>query len=182
VLHRMNRGYTVARYLELIDELTETVPGIALSTDLIVGFPGETDADFERTVDVVERVRYDNVFAFRYSRRPGTAAADMSDQVPDEVKARRNARILEIAGRVGSERSRALEGRVLPVLVDGRSRKDPGEMTGRTRCNRVVNFDAHGRDLLGRVMPVLVTQAMPHSLRGELAGAGARERLIAAAV
>jgi len=182
VLARMNRGYTAGRYLELIALLTETVPGIALSTDLIVGFPGETDADFERTVDVVERVRYDNVFAFRYSRRPGTAAADMADQVPDEVKAWRNARILEIAERIGSERSRALEGRVLPVLVDGRSRKDPGELAGRTRCNRVVNFDGHGRDLMGTVAPVLVTRALPHSLRGELAGAGARERVLAATV
>jgi tRNA-2-methylthio-N6-dimethylallyladenosine synthase len=172
VLARMNRGYTAARYLELIDELKDTVPGIALSTDLIVGFPGETDEDFERTVDVVERVRYDNVFAFRYSRRPGTPASDMPDQVPDEVKARRNARILEVATRVGAERSRALESRVLPVLVDGTSRKDPGEVTGRTRCNRVVNFDAHGRDLLGMVVPVLVTRALPHSLRGELAGSG----------
>jgi tRNA-2-methylthio-N6-dimethylallyladenosine synthase len=172
VLARMNRGYTAARYLELIDELTETVPGIALSTDLIVGFPGETDDDFERTVDVVERVRYDNVFAFRYSRRPGTPASDMPDQVPDDVKARRNARILEVATRVGAERSLALEGQVMPVLVDGTSRKDPGEATGRTRCNRVVNFDAHGRDLLGQVVPVLITRALPHSLRGELAGAG----------
>jgi tRNA-2-methylthio-N6-dimethylallyladenosine synthase len=182
VLARMNRGYTVAHYLELIAELTDTVPGIALSTDLIVGFPGETDEDFELTVGVVERVRYDNVFAFRYSRRPGTAAADMGEQVPDEVKARRNARILEVATRAGAERSRALEGRVLPILVDGRSRKDPGEATGRTRCNRVVNFDAHGRDLLGQVVPVLVTRALPHSLRGELAGAGAEARVLAAQV
>src|SRR5882724_5486747 len=182
VLARMNRGYTAARYLELIDELTEAVPGIALSTDLIVGFPGETDEDFELTVEVVERVRYDNVFAFRYSRRPGTAAADMEEQVPDEIKAERNARILEVAGRVGAERSRALEGRVLPILVDGRARKDPGEMTGRTRCNRVVNFDAHGRGLLGLVVPVLVTRALPHSLRGELAGAGAEARVLAATV
>jgi len=182
VLARMNRGYTATRYLELIAELTETVPGIALSTDIIVGFPGETDPDFERTVDVVERVRYDNVFAFRYSRRPGTVAAEMSDQVPDEVKARRNAKILEVATRVGAERSRALEGRVLPVLVDGRSRKDPDELTGRTRCNRVVNFDAHGRDLLGTMVPVLVTRALPHSLRGELAEAGAEGCVLAAAV
>jgi len=171
VLERMNRGYTASRYLELIAEVTETVPGIALSTDLIVGFPGETDEDFERTVDVVERVRYDNVFAFRYSRRPGTTAADMADQVSDEVKARRNARILEVATRIAGERSQALEGLVLPVLVDGRSRKDPDEATGRTRCNRVVNFDARGGDLLGTVVPVLVTRALPHSLRGELAGA-----------
>jgi tRNA-2-methylthio-N6-dimethylallyladenosine synthase len=114
----------------------------------------------------------------------------MTDQVPDEVKARRNARVLEVATRVGAERSRELEGRVRPVLVDGRSRKDPGELTGRTRCNRVVNFDAHGRDLLGTVVPVLVTRALPHSLRGELAGAGApaaapgvtQGRVLAAAV
>jgi len=177
---RMHRGYTRARYLDLIAELVETVPDIALSTDLIVGFPGETEEDFEETVAVVERVRYDNVFAFRYSRRPGTPAAEMADQVPDEIKARRNTRLLEVAERVGAERSRALEGRVMPVLVDGRSRKDPGEATGRTRCNRVVNFDAHGRELLGRTVHVLVTRAMPHSLRGELAGAGAGERVLAA--
>src|SRR5215472_15635658 len=178
VLERMNRGYTRARYLELIDELVETVPDLALSTDLIVGFPGETEADFEETVTAVERVRYDNVFAFRYSRRPGTPAADMAEQVPDEVKARRNSRILEVVERVGAERRRALEGRVMPVLVDGRSRKDPHEVTGRTRCNRVVNFDAHGRELMGRTVQVLVTRALPHSLRGELAGAG--ERVLAA--
>jgi len=158
--------------------LVETVPDLALSTDLIVGFPGETEADFEETVTAVERVRYDNVFAFRYSRRPGTPAAAMADQVPDEVKAQRNSRILEVAERVGAERRHALEGRVMPVLVDGRSRKDPHEVTGRTRCNRVVNFDAHGRELMGRTVQVLVTRALPHSLRGELAGAG--ERVLAA--
>jgi tRNA-2-methylthio-N6-dimethylallyladenosine synthase len=102
----------------------------------------------------------------------------MADQVPDEVKARRNSRILEVAERVGAERRRALEGRVMPVLVDGRSRKDPHEVMGRTRCNRVVNFDAHGRELMGRTVQVLVTRALPHSLRGELAGAG--ERVLAA--
>src|SRR5712691_11174559 len=181
VLARMNRGYTVARYLELIDELTDTVPGIALSTDLIVGFPGEEEADFEQTVEMVERIRYDNAFVFRYSRRPGTPAATMPDQVPEEIKARRNSRLLEVATRVGAARSRALEGRVLPILVDGVSRKNLDEATGRTRGNRVVNFDAHGRRLLGEVVPVLITQALPHSLRGELAGAGAEGRVLATA-
>jgi tRNA-2-methylthio-N6-dimethylallyladenosine synthase len=181
VLERMHRGYTRARYLELIAELEETVPGIALSTDLIVGFPGEEEADFEHTVDMVERVGYDNVFVFRYSRRPGTPAATMPDQVPEEMKARRNSRLLDVATRVGAARSRALEGRVLPILVDGVSRKNPEEATGRTRCNRVVNFDAHGRRLLGEVVPVLITQALPHSLRGELAGAGAAGRVLVTA-
>src|SRR6266700_2963263 len=181
VLERMNRGYTAGRYLELIAELEETVPGIALSTALIGGFPGEEEGDFEQTVDMVERVGYDNVFVFRYSRRPGTPAATMLDQVPEEIKARRNSRLLEVATRVGAARSRALEGRILPILVDGVSRKNPDEATGRTRCNRVVNFDAHGRRLLGEVVPVLITQALPHSLRGELAGAGAEGRVLATA-
>jgi tRNA-2-methylthio-N6-dimethylallyladenosine synthase len=181
VLARMHRGYTRARYLELIAELEETVPGIALSTDLIVGFPSEEEADFEQTMDMVERVGYDNVFVFRYSRRPGTPAATMLDQVPEEIKARRNSRLLEVATRVGAARSHALEGRVLPILVDGVSRKNPDEAAGRTRCNRVVNFDAHGRRLLGEVVPVLITQSLPHSLRGELAGTGAEGRVLATA-
>ncbi len=168
VLARMNRGYTRARYLELIAELQETVPDLALSTDLIVGFPGESEEDFAQTLEMVERVGYDNVFAFRYSRRPGTPAAEMSDQVLDEVKADRNRRLLEVTGRVAAARSTRLEGRTLPVLVDGVSRKSAGEVAGRTRCNRVVNFDAGGRDLLGRAVPVRIVRALPHSLRGEL--------------
>ena len=168
VLERMNRGYSRARYLELIAELQETVPDLALSTDLIVGFPGETEDDFARTVEMVERVGYDNVFVFRYSRRPGTPAADMADQVPDEVKALRNTRLLEVTNRVAAARSLRLEGRTLPVLVDGVSRKNAGEAAGRTRCNRVVNFDTAGRDLLGRVVEVRIARALPHSLRGEL--------------
>ncbi len=172
ILERMNRGYTWARYLELIVELKETVPDIALSTDLIVGFPGETEADFARTVEAVEAVGYDNVFAFRYSRRPGTPAAEMPDQVPEPVKAERNTRILETAVRVGAERSRRLVGRMMEVLVDGAARKDASQASGRTRCNRVVNFDAAGRDLSGEVAAVRITEALPHSLRGELAPLG----------
>src|SRR5262249_17756054 len=140
--------------------------------DLIVGFPGETDEDFDATVDMVERVRYDNVFAFRYSRRPGTPAATMPDQVGDDVKAQRNTAILDVATRIAAERSRRLEGRVMPVLVDGVSKKNAHEATGRTRCNRVVNFDTAGRDLYGRVVSVRITHALPHSLRGELVPAG----------
>jgi tRNA-2-methylthio-N6-dimethylallyladenosine synthase len=169
ILARMHRGYTVARYLELIDEIKGTVPDIALSTDIIVGFPGETDADFAETVALVERVAYDNAFVFRYSRRPGTPAADMSDQVPDAVKAERNAALLEVSNRVAARQSRRLAGRVLPVLVDGVSRKDARQASGRTRCNRVVNFDARGRGLLGTVVPVQITEVLPHSLRGALA-------------
>ena len=169
VLERMNRGYTRERYLELIAELRAAVPDIALSTDLIVGFPGETEADFTQTLDMVERVGYDNVFAFRYSPRPGTPAAVMPDQVPAEVKAERNGRVLEAASRVAAERSRRLEGRTVEVLVDGSSKRNEAEVSGRTRCNRVVNFHGEGRVAVGDVVQVRVTEALPHSLRGALA-------------
>src|SRR5262249_31720921 len=168
VLARVNRGYTAAVYLDLIEELVDALPDIALATGPLVGFPGETDEDFAQTIEMVERVAYDNVFAFRYSRRPGTPAATMPDQVSDEVKATRNTALLAVAERVGAERRHRLEGRMMPVLVDGASRKNPREATGRTRCNRVVNFDTRGRDLFGSVLPVRITQALPHSLRGEM--------------
>jgi tRNA-2-methylthio-N6-dimethylallyladenosine synthase len=168
VLERMNRGYTREQYLELIAELTVLVPDIALSTDLIVGFPGETEEDFQDTLDMVERVVFDNVFAFRYSRRPGTPAAIMPDQVADGEKASRNTRLLEVASRMAAVRSQRLAGRVMTVLVDGASRKNRDEVAGRTVCNRVVNFDGHGRVGAGDLVPVRITEALPHSLRGTL--------------
>jgi tRNA-2-methylthio-N6-dimethylallyladenosine synthase len=168
VLERMNRGYTRERYLELIAELRAAVPEIALSTDLIVGFPGETEDDFEATVEMVERVGYDNVFVFRYSARPGTPAASMPDQVAPDVKAARNGRLLEAAGRTAAARSRRLEGRTVEVLVDGVSKRNEAEVSGRTRCNRVVNFHGEGVSV-GDVVQVRITEALPHSLRGALA-------------
>ncbi|MBI4589562.1 MAG: tRNA (N6-isopentenyl adenosine(37)-C2)-methylthiotransferase MiaB [Candidatus Rokubacteria bacterium] len=173
ILARMNRGYTRARYLALIAELKETVPGIALSTDLIVGFPGESEEDFEATVDMVEQVGYDSLFAFRYSPRPRTPAAGFADQVPEADKARRLSRLLEVANRIGAQRNLALVGRVMELLVDGLSKKDPRELSGRTRCNRAVNFDGQGRRLYGELVNVRITQAMPHSLRGTLVPAEA---------
>ncbi len=173
ILMLMNRGYTRERYLELIAELRETVPGLALTTDLIVGFPGETDEDFEQTVEMVERVGYEGLFAFRYSRRPGTPAAALPGQVPEDVKARRNTRVLEVAERVSAAKSRPLEGREMEIMVDGASKRDPRELSGRTRCNRVVNFDGQGKVGVGDVIRVCITQAMVHSLRGALVGEGA---------
>jgi tRNA-2-methylthio-N6-dimethylallyladenosine synthase len=169
VLERMNRGYTREDYLALIAELRERVPGIALSTDLIVGFPGETDEDFEATLEMVERVGYDNVFAFRYSARPGTPAATMTDQVPADVKAARNSHLLEVVERVTAARSARLAGRTLEVLVDGCSKRNAAEVSGRTRCNRVVNFHGEGRISIGDIVQVRITDVLPHSLRGTLA-------------
>jgi tRNA-2-methylthio-N6-dimethylallyladenosine synthase len=166
VLERMNRSYTRQRYLALIDELRAAVPEVALSTDLIVGFPGETEADFAQTVDMVERIGYDNVFVFRYSPRPGTLAADMADQIPLAVKAERNSRLLEVATQVAGARSRRLLGRTVDVLVDGPSRKNAAELQGRTRCNRVVNFGSDGTVVGGEVVPIRIAEVLPHSLRG----------------
>src|SRR2546427_760359 len=171
VLERMNRGYTRERYLELIEDLRAAVPELALSTDLIVGFPGETEEDFRETLAMVERVGYDNVFAFRYSRRPGTPAADLPDQIPDAVKADRNRRLLEVVQRVTTARAAPLAGRVVEVLVDGLSRRDSGELSGRTRCNRVVNLDGLGRVRVGDVVRARVTEVLPHSLRAALQSA-----------
>jgi tRNA-2-methylthio-N6-dimethylallyladenosine synthase len=168
VLERMNRGYTTARYLELVDALRQAEPAMAFSTDIIVGFPGETEADFEATMAMIEQVGYDNVFVFRYSRRPGTPAADMPDQVPEPVKAERNSRLLQVVQRVTAARAALLAGRTMEVLVDGAARKHAGELAGRTRCNRVVNFDGQGEIAVGDVVPIRVTDVLPHSLRGAL--------------
>ncbi len=169
ILARMNRGYTRAQYLGLIEDLRRAVPDISLSTDLIVGFPGETEEDLAATVAMVERVAYDNVFVFRYSPRPGTAAATMADQIPAEVKAERNARLLEATTRAAHARSRRRLGETVEVLVDGAARKNAGELSGRTRCNRIVNFDGQGQAAVGDLVPVHVTEVLPHSLRGVLA-------------
>ncbi|HEV8616277.1 MAG TPA: tRNA (N6-isopentenyl adenosine(37)-C2)-methylthiotransferase MiaB [Methylomirabilota bacterium] len=168
VLERMNRGYTRARYLELVDAIRDAVPDIAFSTDVIVGFPGETEEDFAQTLEMVERVGYDNVFAFRYSRRPGTPAAAMADQVPEDVKASRNSRVLAVAGRVATARSERLRGREVEILVDSTSRKDSRVLSGRTRCNRVVNVDGLDRVAIGDLARVRITEVLPHSLRGTL--------------
>jgi tRNA-2-methylthio-N6-dimethylallyladenosine synthase len=117
---------------------------------------------------MVERVQYDNVFTFRYSRRPGTPAAEMEEQIAEDVKARRNARLLEVVNRVTAARSARLAGQVVEVLVDGTSKRNAGELSGRTRCNRVVNFDGRGGAAVGDVVTVRVTGVMPHSLRATL--------------
>ena len=168
ILARMNRGYTSAAYLGLVDDLRAAVPDISLSTDLIVGFPGETEADFAATLSIAERVAYDNVFVFRYSPRPGTPAAIMSDQVPDAVKAERNARLLALTTHLAHARSMRRLGEEVEILVDGMAKKNAGELSGRTRCNRVVNFDARGQVAVGDLTRVRVTDVMPHSLRAEL--------------
>jgi tRNA-2-methylthio-N6-dimethylallyladenosine synthase len=167
VLAAMKRGYTVLEYKSIIRRLRAVRPDLSLSTDFIVGFPGETEADFEATMQLIEDVGFDGAFSFLYSRRPGTPAADLSDDTPPEIRqkrlARLQARIEEQAATIG----RAMVGKVERVLVEGASRRDASELRGRTANNRVVNFAGHER-LVGTLVDVTITSALPHSLRGEV--------------
>lgn len=167
ILEAMKRGYTAEDYLEWIDKLKQARPGISLSSDFIIGFPGETDKDFEDTMKLIESVRFDQSFSFIYSKRPGTPAADLVDNVPDEVKKQRllllQNRINEFAQTYGEE----MVGHTHGVLVEGHSKKSLNQLSGRTENNRVVNFDGDVK-LVGGFSDIMITEALPNSLRGEL--------------
>jgi tRNA-2-methylthio-N6-dimethylallyladenosine synthase len=167
ILSAMKRGHTAQEYKAKIQALRRMRPDISLSSDFIVGFPGETDEDFADTMALVEDVGFDASFTFIYSRRPGTPAADFPDLVPAAVK---QERLLRLQARIASQAqviSRRMVGTVERVLVEGHSRKDPTELAGRTENNRVVNF-AGPADLLGELVDLRITRALPNSLRGEL--------------
>ncbi len=164
VLKRMRRTYSRDRYLALVDRLRAEIPDLALGTDIIVGFPGETDEDFEQTLDVVERVRFDSAFTFIYSPRRGTEAATMPDQVPDEVKGARLERLVGVVQRIAAARNAERVGRVEQVLVEGASRTDPTLRRGRTRRNTTVNFVGSAGH--GELVDVLVDGATSTTLRG----------------
>jgi len=168
ILKAMRRGYTVERYLELVDALRTEVSGIELASDFIVGFPGETPEDFDRTVALMERVRFQNSFVFKYSPRPGTDAAALPDDVPEDEKKRRNQVLLDLQERQSLAHNRQLVGRTVEILGEGPSKRDALRQTGRTDTNQIVNFDA-GRDLAGRFVAVEITGAGPHALSGTLA-------------
>jgi tRNA-2-methylthio-N6-dimethylallyladenosine synthase len=164
ILKAMRRTYTRERYLELVDRLRNAIPDLALGTDIIVGFPGETEEDFEQTLEVVEAVRFDSAFTFVYSPRAGTEAAAMVDQVPHEVKIERMERLVELTQRIAAERNAARIGRVEEVLVEGPSRTDPSLLRGRTRRNTTVNFTGAGQ--AGELVDVLIDGASSTTLRG----------------
>jgi tRNA-2-methylthio-N6-dimethylallyladenosine synthase len=166
VLKAMKRGYTRDKYLSKIAALRRDVPDMAFSTDLIVGFPGETESDFEATLDLMRAVRYDQVYAFAYSPRPGTPAAAATDTVPEAIKTDRLQRLLALQDEVLAERQTALVGRTFEVLIDGRSRLDAGVAKGRTRCNRIVHVPADARTRNG-FLDVRISRAHAHSLTGE---------------
>ena len=164
LLKKMNRHYTREQYLETVEKTRKLMPDIAISTDVIVGFPGETDEDFEDTMTLFERVRYDMAFTFIYSKRSGTPAATW-EQVPEDVVKARFDRLLELQNRIDREINDTFEGKTIEVLVEGRSKTNPDRFAGRTEGNKIVNFTC-GRDRTGEIIKVKITEAATWNLNG----------------
>ncbi|MCU0840356.1 MAG: tRNA (N6-isopentenyl adenosine(37)-C2)-methylthiotransferase MiaB [Thiobacillaceae bacterium] len=167
ILAAMKRGYTVLEYKSIVRRLRAARPDISLATDFIVGFPGETEADFEATLRLIEEVGFDHSFSFVYSPRPGTPAASLADDTPQEVKLQRLYRLQERIREQAAAISASMVGTLQRILVEGPAKKDPEELSGRTENNRVVNFAGHPR-LIGHMVEVIITRALPNSLRGEV--------------
>ena len=170
-LAAMKRGYTTLEFKSILRKLRAVRPDLSVTSDFIVGFPGETEADFEQTMRLIEEVGFDGSFSFVYSRRPGTPAADLHDDTPQEVKLMRLARLQKTIEAQQAAISQSMVGSTQRVLVEGHARKDASEFSGRTENNRVVNFAAPGAPadrLIGQFANVYISSALPHSLRGEL--------------
>jgi len=166
ILKAMRRTYDRQRYLDRVALIREHVPDVALTTDIIVGFPGETEADFEQTLQVAEEVGYDGAFTFIFSPRRGTEAADMTDGiVPHRVKVERMERLVEVVQRRAAERAQRFVGRTLEVLVEGPSRTDPERLRGRTRHNKAVNFAGLAQP--GELTQVTISSATSQTLAGD---------------
>jgi tRNA-2-methylthio-N6-dimethylallyladenosine synthase len=170
ILSAMRRRHTREHYLELVEALRAAIPEIALSTDMIVGFPGESSADFEETLSLTATVRYHSMFSFKYSERPNTLARKrLPDDIGEDEKTRRIVALQALQKQIQGELFEAAVGRTVDVLVDAKSRRRDWELSGRTSGNTVVNLTG-AATLLGRVVPVRITAANPNSLRGEIAG------------
>jgi tRNA-2-methylthio-N6-dimethylallyladenosine synthase len=178
VLAAMKRGYTVLEFKSIVRRLRAARPGLSLSTDFIVGFPGETAEDFEKTMRLIEEVGFDGAFSFVYSARPGTPAVEFDDPVPQDTKLAWLARLQKRIDEQAQAVSRSMVGSVERVLVEGEAKKDSDELCGRTANNRVVNFPVAlsgitRERLVGQFVDVRITAALPHSLRGEMVAGGA---------
>ena len=167
VLKAMNRKYTYEKYKEMVMHAKAKMPDIALSSDFIVGFPGETDEDFECTLNALREIEYDSIFAFAYSVRPGTAAEKLVDDVPEQVKKMRLAKVLDLQKEIIARRSKAYEKTVVEVMVEGRGKRDENQFSGRNRQNKVVNFSSDKELNIGDFARVYITQARPNSLYGK---------------
>ena len=167
ILAKMNRRYTREQYLDLVKALRQAAPEITISTDIIVGFPGETEEDFEDTLSLVREVEYDSAFTFLYSKRKGTPAAEYEDQVPEEVKHQRFNRLVDALNEISLRKNAAYIGTTQMVLVDGASKKDPGTVSGRTDGFKLVDLEGD-ESLAGKIVPVEITEGRTFSLRGRL--------------
>jgi tRNA-2-methylthio-N6-dimethylallyladenosine synthase len=167
ILKLMNRGYTRDDFLSLVDRVRDAIPHASITTDIIVGFPGETDFDFEKTMDLVENVRFDTAYMFMYSPRSGTRAASLPDQVPNEIKKGRLEQLISVQNAMSKELNQEEKGRVIEVLVEGSSERNPGMLSGRSRTNKMVHFPGTD-DLAGRLVNVLISDAPGFTLRGKI--------------
>jgi tRNA-2-methylthio-N6-dimethylallyladenosine synthase len=162
----MHRGYTREKFLGIIDKLRRAKPGIGIYTDIIVGFPSETEEDFELTLSLCREVQFDNSYIFKYSPRRDTPAAGMPDQVSQEIREERNERLLNLVNEIAARKYDAFIGRQVEILVEGPSKKNPARYTGRTRCNRIVLFDGSARHQ-GRLMDVKIERTGSFTLYGD---------------
>ena len=167
VLKDMNRKYTKESYLEKIEKIKEKMPDITLTTDIIVGFPGETNEEFKDTIDVLKKVRYDSIFSFIYSKRPGTPAAKMDDVLSPEEKKKNFDEMLKVQDAISREKNVALENTVVEVLVEGKSKNNDDFLAGRTEGGKTVNFRGD-ISLVGKIIPIKITEAKTWSLTGEI--------------
>jgi tRNA-2-methylthio-N6-dimethylallyladenosine synthase len=166
ILKLMHRGYTRERFLGIVEKLRRARPGIGITTDIIAGFPGETEEDFGQTLSLCREVEFDNAYLFKYSERRDTPAAAMPGQVPQAVREERNQRLLELVNGIAARKYDGFIGRQVQILVEGPSRKNPARYTGRTRCNRIVLFDGNARHQ-GRLMDVKIERTGSFTLYGD---------------
>lgn len=167
VLKEMNRKYTKEQYLELVEKMKKRIPDVVFSTDIIVGFPGETDEEFEDTLDVVKKVNYEQVYMFIYSRREGTVADRMENQIPEEIKHKRFDKLKDLYDSRVSENNEKYIGTTQKILVDGYSKNDKTTLTGRTDTNKVVNFEGK-EELIGKMIDIKITEEHKWYLKGEI--------------
>jgi len=166
ILKLMNRKYTAEKYMEIVEKLRKKVPDISLTTDIIAGFPGETNEDFEETLKLLEKVRYDTIFSFIYSKRKGTPAAEMEDCLTEEEKHKNFDKMIELQNKISREINESYVGKTVEVLVEGESKTNPDILSGRCEQNKIVNFRGE-KSLVGKIIKVKITEAKTWSLFGE---------------
>ena len=168
ILKLMRRRYNIEKYLNLVERIRDVRPSMSFSSDFIVGFPGETDVDFQKTMELINEVKFDESFSFIYSPRPNTTASDMADDVTKDEKKKRLNILQDRLNQLSFGFSRKKVGSIQNCLVYGQSKRDPGQLQGRTICNRIVNFPSNDIDLVGRLININIKEALPNCLRGNI--------------